>query len=147
MSKSGNGSSNLTADQMRGRVRVLIDGEEKILRYDQGALVSLIESLELEGLASLPVALSVLDASVLSVLVWAGCLHDSPDLKKEDTSNWFYPLIPTYLSCLEGVNLALWGHPDGESEKEEDKDDADPTKKGTEIAIQDGTSEGQRGMH
>ena len=60
----------LTADQMRGRVRVLIDGEEKFLRFDQGALARLIDELGLEGLAGVPGAVMTLDADTLSALVW-----------------------------------------------------------------------------
>ena len=47
---------------MRGRVRVLIDGEEKFLRFDQGALARLIDELGLEGLAGVPGAVMTLDA-------------------------------------------------------------------------------------
>jgi len=125
----------LTADQLRGRVRVLIDGEDKVLRYDQGALASLVEALGLEGLASLPVALAVMDASVLRSLVWAGCLHREPDLKQEDMSEWFYALVPTYAKCLEGVNLAIWGHPEGDPDAEEDNDAADPQPAEVKVGI------------
>ncbi len=45
---------NLTADQLRGRVRVLVDGEEMILRFDQGALAKLIDKLGLEGFSQIP---------------------------------------------------------------------------------------------
>ena len=132
----------LTADQLRGRVRVLIDGEEKILRYDQGALASLIEALSLEGLASLPSAIAVLDATVLRALVWAGCLHEEPKLKEEDIASKFYAMVPVYEKCIEGINLAIWGLPDGPEEKdtaEEENDEADPTA----VEVMDGTSEPQ----
>ena len=132
----------LTADQLRGRVRVLIEGEEKVLRYDQGALASLIESLGLEGLASLPSAIAVLDADVLRKLIWAGRLHEQPKLKEEHVSKEFYAIVPTYAKCIEGINLAIWGLPDGPEEEEaseEDNDDADPTK----VAVEDGTSGAQ----
>lgn len=129
----------LTADQLRGRVRVLIDGEEKILRYDQGALANLIEAFSLEGLSSLPSAIAVLDATVLRTLVWAGCLHETPDMKVEDIGKQFYAMVPTYGKCIEGINLAIWGFPDGPEAREEDTDSADPTK----VKVTSGTSEAQ----
>ena len=96
---------------MRGRVRVLIDGEEKFLRFDQGALARLIDELGLEGLAGVPGAVMTLDADTLSALVWAGRLWEEPELKHETVRGWFYPMMPTYNSAIEGINLALWGQP------------------------------------
>ena len=116
----------LTADQLRGRVRVLIDGEEKFLRFDQVALSQLIDKLGLEGLSQIPGAISSLDGKTLAVLVWAGRLWEDPELKVEEVQGWFFPLLPTYHSALEAINLSLWGElePDlGGSD-----DDADPTR-------------------
>tara|TARA_R110000772_G_scaffold203982_4_gene314137 strand:+ start:1989 stop:2351 length:363 start_codon:yes stop_codon:yes gene_type:complete len=109
---------------MRGRVRVLIDGEEKFLRFDQGALARLIDELGLEGLAGVPGAVMTLDADTLSALVWAGRLWEDPELKHETVKSWFYPMMPTYNAAIEGINLALWGHPvpdldDGGSDDDE----------------------------
>ena len=114
----------LTPDQLRGRARVLINGEEKFLRFDQGALSSLTNELGIQGLADIPSAIASLDADVLSVLVWSGRLWEEPDLTIEQTRSMFFPLIPTYEKAIEAINLALWGDPSpGGSE-----DDADPTK-------------------
>lgn len=117
----------LTADQLRGRVRVLVDGEEMFLRFDQGALAHLVDKLGLEGLTQIPSAISSLDGKTLSVLVWAGRLWEDPKLKVEAVQSWYFPLLPTYNAALEAINLSLWGElePDfGGSD-----DDADPTKK------------------
>jgi len=125
----------LTADQLRGRVRVLIDGEEKFLRFDQTALAQLIDYLGLEGMTDIPRAISSLDSETLSALVWSGRLWEEPDLKIEDVRSWFFPLLPTYHSAIEAINLSLWGElePDfGGSE-----DDADPTKKTEESGTSD----------
>lgn len=114
----------LTADQMRGRVRVLIDGEEAFLRFDQGALAQLIDSLGLEGVAGIPGAVMQLDADTLSHIVWAGRLWEKPELTLHEVRGWFYPLMPTYQAAVEGINLALWGEPspdlgDGGSDDDE----------------------------
>ncbi len=117
----------LTADQLRGRVRIQVDGEEMVLRFDQNAILNILERLGLDGLAMLPATLQSFDADILRVLVWAGRLHESPDLKVEDLSEWFYPFIPTYQKAIEGINLAIWGHPEGDPDvPEEADDDADP---------------------
>jgi len=97
---------------MRGRVRVLIDGEDKFLRFDQGALARLIDELGLEGLAGVPGAVMTLDADTLSALVWAGRLWEMPELTREQVRGWFYPMMPTYNAAIEGINLALWGQPE-----------------------------------
>ena len=134
----------LTADQLRGRVKAIIDGKSRTLRFDQNALANLIEVLSLNGLASLPNALSSLDADILKVLVWAGCLHEEPDLERESVSKWFYPMIPTYIACIEGINLAIWGDPTGDSsESEEENDDSDPQR----VPVEVGTSEEQSDLH
>jgi hypothetical protein len=119
----------LTADQLRGRVRVLIDGEEKFLRYGQGALAHLVDSLELGGLSELPSAIQSLDAKTLLLLVWSGRMWEQPDLKVEEVETWFYPLLPTYQSCLEAINLALWGEPEPDFGGSDD--DPDPPKEET----------------
>jgi len=115
---------NLTADQLRGRVRVLIDGEEKFLRFDQGALAHLIDELGIKGLSEIPSAISSLDGKTLASLVWSGRLWEEPELKADDVKDWFYPLLPTFQAAVEAINLSLWGElePDfGGSD-----DDADP---------------------
>ena len=99
----------LTPDQLRGRVRVMIDGEEKILRFDHGALASIVETLGLEGLAALPVVLKVVDPQVLAAIIWAGRLHEEPDLRPEEVQSWFFPLMPTYEAAIEGIQLSIWG--------------------------------------
>jgi hypothetical protein len=99
----------LTSDQLRGKVGILIDGEEKFLRFDQSALAKLIDGLGVEGLSNIPSAVASLDGKTLEVLVWVGRLWEEPDLTKEQVSDWFYPLLPTYNCALEAINLALWG--------------------------------------
>lgn len=116
----------LTADQLRGRVRVLIDGEECFLRFDQGALARLIDELGLEGLASIPSAVMTLDAETLTALVWAGRLWELPGLTRDDVREWFYPMLPTYNATVEGINLALWGQPMPDLDDGGSEDDADP---------------------
>jgi len=115
----------LTADQLRGRARVLIDGEELFLRFDQGALARLIDQLGLEGLVSIPSAVAQLDPQTLAALVWAGRLWEEPELALETVEGWWYPLLPTYNAALEAINLALWGVPEPELEGGSD-DDVDP---------------------
>lgn len=124
----------LTADQLRGKARVLIDGEEKFLRFDQNALSRLIDALGIESLASLPSAVTNLDPATLNILVWAGRLWEEPDLKREDIGALFFALMPTYQSAIEALNLALWGMPEPEIGGSED--DADPPE-----AERNGTSE------
>lgn len=114
----------LTADQLRGRARVLIDGEEKFLRFDQGALSRLVDELGLDGLVGIPSAVSSLDGETLSVLVWAGRLWEEPDLTRTQVASFWYPLLPTYNSALEAINLALWGEPEPEFGGSDD--DVDP---------------------
>ena len=127
-------SSSLTADQLRGRVRVLIDGEEKFLRFDQGALIHLLESLKLDALSGLPKAVSMLDAEVLRKLLWSGRMWEEPDLTLEDVAGWFFPLLPTYESAIEAINLSLWGTPTPDLGDGGSDDDVDPP-----IQKEDGT--------
>lgn len=101
----------LTPDQLRGRVRVLIDGEEVYLRFDQGALLSLLSDLGIESLGDLPSAISTLDPNTLASLVWAGRLWEVPDLQRDTVDAWWYPMMPTYKGAIEAMNLALWGEP------------------------------------
>jgi hypothetical protein len=131
-------SLHLTADQLRGRVHVLIDGEDRILRFDQGALVRIVSGLGLKGLEELPSVMQSLNGDVLRVLMWAGCLHENEELELCEVEKWFYPALPSFISCIEGINLAIWGRPDG---PEEVDDDENPTKK-MENGL-DGTSEKQ----
>jgi hypothetical protein len=116
----------LTADQMRGRVRVLIDGEDCFLRFDQGALARLIDSLGLEGVAGIPGAVMTLDAATLSHLVWAGRLWEMPDLELDTVRGWFFPMLPTYHAAVEGINLALWGKPEPDFGDGGSDDDENP---------------------
>ena len=116
----------LTADQLRGRVRVLSDGEECFLRFDQGALARLIDELGLDGLAGVPSAVMTLDADTLSALVWAGRLWELPELTRDTVRDWFYPMLPTYNAAVEGINLALWGQPVPDLDDGGSDDDADP---------------------
>ena len=118
----------LTADQLRGRVHVLIDGEDRILRFDQGALVRIVEVLGLDGLHALPSVMQSLDGDILRALMWAGCLHENDELELSEVEKWFYPALPSFLACIEGINLAIWGRPDG-PEEEDANDDENPTKK------------------
>lgn len=116
----------LTADQLRGRVCVLIDGEEKCLRFDQGALARLIDELGIEGLSGVPGAVMTLDADTLSALVWAGRLWELPELTRDQVRDWFYPMMPTYNAAIEGINLALWGQPVPDLDDGGSDDDTDP---------------------
>jgi len=125
----------LTADQLRGRVGTLIDGEKKFLRFDQSALAHLIDNLDVDGLSEIPSVVSTLDGKTLKVLVWAGRLWEEPDLKIEDVGSWYYPLLPTYNSAIEALNLSLWGEVEPTFGGPED-DDVDPPK-----AAETGTSE------
>ena len=121
----------MTADQLRGRVRVLIDGEEVFLRFDQGALLSLINDLGLEGLVDLPTAISTLDPNTLASLVWAGRLWEVPDLSRNEVDAWWYPLMPTYKCAIQAMNLALWGEPEplsGGSDDAVDPQNQDPSE-------------------
>jgi hypothetical protein len=113
----------LTADQLRGRVRVLIDGKEKFFRFDQGALTHLIDKLGIGGLDDLPSSISSLNGETLKMLVWSGLLWAEPKLKLDDVSKWFYPLLPTYQCALEAINLALWGEANPDFGSEEDASD------------------------
>ena len=120
----------LTANQLRGRVRVLVDGEKKYLRFDQGALAHLIEALQLETLSGLPQAVAALNPDVLRKLIWAGRLWEEPELTLEEVEGWFFPLLPTYEAAIEAINLSLWGTPTprvGSSGGSDDEDD--PPKK------------------
>ena len=120
----------LTANQLRGRVRVLVDGEKKYLRFDQGALAHLIEALQLETLSGLPQAVATLNPDVLRKLLWSGRLWEEPELTLEDVEGWFFPLLPTYEAAIEAINLSLWGTPTprvGSSGGSDDEDD--PPKK------------------
>ena len=99
----------MTADQLRGRVSILIDGEEKFLRFDQGALSRLIDQLGIDGMSAIPSAISSLDIETLIALVWAGRLWEEPESKIEDVRSAFFPMLPTYNSAIEAMNLALWG--------------------------------------
>ena len=118
----------LTPDQLKGRVRVMIDGEDRVLRFDHGALASIVEVLGLEGLAALPNALRIVDPAILHAMVWAGRLHAEPDLTLKEVEEWFYPMMPTFEKVIEGIQLAIWGHPDGD-QSEADDDAADPPKR------------------
>ena len=120
----------LTANQLRGRVRVLVDGEKKYLRFDQGALAHLIEALQLETLSGLPQAVATLNPDVLRKLLWSGRLWEEPELTLEDVEGWVFPLLPTYEAAIEAINLSLWGTPTprvGSSGGSDDEDD--PPKK------------------
>jgi hypothetical protein len=117
----------LTADQLRGRVRVLIEGEEKFLRFDQGALAHLIEALEIEGLSGLPQAVATLDSGVLQKLIWSGRLWEEPDLSLDEVAGLWYPLLPTYEGAIEAINLSLWGSPTPRDLSGGSDDDADPS--------------------
>jgi len=123
----------LTPDQLRGRVRVKIDGEDKFLRFDQNALSRLVDALGLEGLSFLPGAIDSLEQSTLVSLVWAGRLWEEPDAKREDFEGCFFPLLPTYHSAIEGINLALWGEPSPTVDEEDggSEDTEDPPQSGT----------------
>ena len=102
----------MTADQLRGRVAVQIDGEEQFLRFDQSALANVIEKLGLDGVSGLPSAVGTLDGDTLAVLVWAGRRWQDESVALEDVRGWFYPLMPTYHATIEALNLALWGQPE-----------------------------------
>ena len=125
----------LTADQLRGRVGTLIDGEKKFLRFDQSALAHLIDNLDVQGLSEIPSVVSTLDGETLKVLVWAGRLWEEPDLKIEDVGSWYYSLLPTYNSAIEALNLSLWGEVEPTFGGADDAD-VDPP-----IAAESGTSE------
>jgi hypothetical protein len=127
----------MNADQLRGRVSVLIDGEEKFLRFDQGALSRLISELGLEGMSMIPSAVSSLDIDTLVCLVWSGRLWEEPDLKIEEVRKFFFPMLPTYNSAIEAINLALWGRIDPEFGGSDD--DVDPPKQ----EVENGTSSKQ----
>jgi len=120
----------LTADQMRGRVPVTIDGEEYMLRFDQNALARVIDELGIEGVAGLPAAVSTLSSETLSVLVWAGRLWQDDGLALDEVRASFFPLMPTYTATIEALNLALWGTVEPEVTDDGGSDDtADPPKR------------------
>lgn len=118
----------------------MIDGDEKVLRFDHGALVSIVDVLGLEGLAGLPNAMRVVDPAILHAMVWAGRLHAEPGLTLKDVEAWFYPMMPTFEKVIEGIQLAVWGHPDGD-QSEADNDAADPPLSKTNTI-----SEGQKNL-
>ena len=103
---------------------MLIEGEEKYLRFDQHGLIRLIEALGLDGLVSIPAAVGNLDPKTLNRIVWAGRLWEEPDLKLEEIESQFYALMPTYNAAIEAINLALWGTPEPEIGGSDD--DVDP---------------------
>jgi hypothetical protein len=105
--------ADLTLDQLSGITRLTIDGEERALRFTQRALKSIIDELAVDGIAGIVATLSSLDADTLRVMVWAGLLHEQPDLKADDLLDMFFPAALAWAAVIEGVNLACWGVPQG----------------------------------
>ncbi len=114
----------LTKDQLDGIARCTINGKPTALRFTQGAQERLCEVLKVEDLEGMLHATSGISAATLPIFIWAGRLHELPDLTLEECKGWVVPYFPALQAVVEATNLALFGTP---STSEDADDEDDPT--------------------
>lgn len=76
------------ANRHRGGVNVTIGGKERELRYTLNALADLQDRLNLNGMSQFTKVLEDMDFRTLRIMLWAGLIHQDPDLKVEDVGSW-----------------------------------------------------------
>lgn len=118
-----------TKDQLDGIARCLINGKPEALRFTQGAQIRLCEAMKVEDLEGLLQATGGISAATLPLFVWAGRLHELPDLTVEESMDWVVPYVPALEAVVEATNLALFGTPSGPGAGAAD-DDEDPPEAG-----------------
>lgn len=67
---------------------VNIGGRERKLHYDLNALCEIEERLGLKGLQEIANQLEKLEGRSLRCVLWAGLIHDDPDLKETEVGRW-----------------------------------------------------------
>lgn len=120
----------LSRDQLDGVARCLINGKREALRFTQGAQQRLCEELKVEDLEGLLQATTGISAATLPVFIWAGRLHELPDLTLEESKGWVVAYFPALEAVVEATNLALFGTPSTPGIDEADDDAADPPSAG-----------------
>lgn len=113
----------------RGDERVKLDGRVKILRYDMNAIVEAEAALGGKAVMEILQEMSQrLSFTSLRVLLWAGLLHEEPDLDLQTVGAWFkpgVPLKPLVESIAAAVNAAL-----GVDPQDVEQAEADPQRGG-----------------
>ena len=107
------------ANKHRGEVEISIDGKPRTLRFTFAALESLEQAAGFESVADLGVALDRFSFALLRKMLWAGLLHETPDLKAEDIGNPDGALLDWTPTVVRAVMIGLY--PEGAKETADGK--------------------------
>lgn len=98
-----------TKNDPRAMKRVKIGGKSRLFRFDANAIVELSDQTGIEDVEETINAASNLNFRVLRAMVWAGLLHDEPDLELRDVGSWIgdgHGLVPM-VDVIEPVLVAF----------------------------------------
>ncbi len=100
--------SAVIVNKARGEVGILINGQEKVIRFDLRAQAEIISALSLETIEEIPELIRKMSPDILSTLVSAS-LIEGCKMSKEEVMTASVPTMPTITALILAINLATWG--------------------------------------
>lgn len=98
--------------RQRALVPITIDGRTRHLRYDLNALAAVEERLNLGGIGEVQGLLQQISVRTLRTLLWAGLLHESPDLEEREVGSWDVDVAAATRTIGDALGLAFGGQPE-----------------------------------
>lgn len=95
------------ANRYRAIVDVEVGGEQRRLRFDLNALAEIEDRLQLDGITEVFGRLEKGSIKTLRVLLWAGLLHEAPDLTEREVGAWDVDLTALAPLLAEALKLSF----------------------------------------
>ena len=113
----------MPANIQMGEASLIINGEEKFIRFSLEAQSIIVNTLDLDGIEQIPSLMRKLDATIFSVLIHAS-LVERGDMTIEDVMKASIPLMPAQKAIVQAINLAMWGDIKGPDPTQEEVEEA-----------------------
>ena len=103
----------------KGEAAVMIDGEQRIIKFSLSAQVRIQEALELDQLEEVPMILHAMNPHSLAQMISASLIGDP--MTVEQLMECSIPTHQAALGIVQAMNLAMFGTIDGPDVEEDDE--------------------------
>ncbi len=118
----------MPANTQKGETSLMINGEERIIRFSLDAQSRIIDALGLDGIEQIPQLMRKLDANVFATMIHAALVDSNMTL--EDVKSASIPMMPAQRAIVQAINLAMWGNINGPDPTQEEVKQAEKIASG-----------------
>ena len=92
----------------RGESSVIIDGEERIIKFSLGSQARVVAALEIDEISQIPTLMRTLDHKIIATMVSCSLVGE-PQLSVEQLLECSVPTQPAIMGISTAIDLCTWG--------------------------------------